>query len=208
MKFPEKKFWEGPVQQKQKTTLQYRTGYNTAIDDCKKLNPEIGLVPDQKKHQEKQWDILGGPTYQEIKLMTESLAKNNKQHLENVIKTLGPTLELAFRRGVDEGKSIEKRSKESGLVELDEVKISKFLMKEFPSHGKVDSIVTDDVAKSLCSRFGSKRLPTVEEIEKAIVKWDDNGHDAILSSGNRKYLAKAIHAEISKSSEKKDIKII
>ena len=122
--------------------------------EVEKLNPESGPVEDFN-NKEKQWNIIGGSTYQEIRLMTEGLARNNKQHLENVIKTLCPTLELAFRRGVDEGKSIERRT---------------------------------------------KRIPTVEEIEKVIEYVNEkygSEHIGNMMSGKQR-LAEAIHAEMIK----------
>ncbi len=40
VKWPEKKYWVGKVQQKQTTHLKYRKGWNEAIDACKKAYEE------------------------------------------------------------------------------------------------------------------------------------------------------------------------
>mgnify|MGYP003439533483 CR=1 FL=1 len=40
VKWPEKKYWVGKVQQKQTTHLKYREGWNEAIDACKKAYEE------------------------------------------------------------------------------------------------------------------------------------------------------------------------
>ena len=102
--------------------------------------------------------------------------------------------------------------KENGLERLDSKAMARMFV-DLENENKDWS--TQDIMWEICKRFGSKRLPTVEEIEK-IMRGNLTLQETFNNETYQKNIkfygvnkaAKAIHAEISKSSEKKDIKII
>ena len=67
-------------------------------------------------------------------------------------------------REIEKNPAQIKLNPESGLIELDEEKITKILYKAYGCDE-----VAEETAEVIVNQFGSKRLPTVEEIERTII---------------------------------------